>query len=117
MFRGLEWKYEEERECFLAYPTSCNHGVDLSLTVDLQDCDLAILAEFRGRVGLALYFFVDFAAGGEEAFVGEDLFGVLGFEECCPGCDHVVSCCPSSCVMFVSCSRIHWRGANIRAFI
>ena len=54
--------------------------MNLCGAVDTQDGDFAVFAEFRRGVRLALYFFVDFGAGGEESRVGEEVFGGVGGE-------------------------------------
>ena len=62
-------------------PPGGDDGVDLRGAVDAEDGDFAVFAEFGGGVGLAFDFGVDFGAGGEEAWVGEDFFGGGGGEE------------------------------------
>lgn len=74
-------------------PAGGNDGVHLGGAVDAQDGELAVAAEARGRVGLALDFGVDGGAGGEEGRVGEEAAGGGGAQERVPGgCDGVLGC-------------------------
>ena len=77
-------------------PADGDDGVDLCGAVDAQDGEFAVFAEFGGGVGVALDFLVDFGAGGEEAWVGEEGFGVGGVQEGVPcGGDVVLGCSAS----------------------
>ena len=50
-------------------PSGCNDGVNLGTTVDAQNGDLAILAEFRRGVGMPFHFLVDLGACFEKTSV------------------------------------------------
>ena len=71
--------------------------MDLGGAVDPEDGDFPIFAEFRRGVRLPFDFFVDFGSGFEQSFVGEDLFGVVSFEESFPGGMDVEFGGPSGC--------------------
>lgn len=57
--------------------------------MDAQDGEVAVAAEFGGRVRVLFDFCVDGGAGGEEAWGAEEGFGGGGGEEGLPGGDDV----------------------------
>lgn len=82
-------------------PAGGDDRVDLGGAVDAQDGEVAVCAEFGGRVRVEFDFCVDFGARGEEAWGAEEGFGCRGREEGVPGGEDVVLGCTAG-----------WRGGG-----
>jgi hypothetical protein len=86
----------------------------LSLALDLQNCNLTILAKFGWNMSLPFDFRINLLPCFSKSLVAHDFFRVFGFEQCFPCCDDIVFTSSSS---YFTVSTVEYKGwNNIRAF-
>ena len=78
-----------------SHPSSRNHRMYLSLTIDFQNCDLAIFAELWRGMSLFLNFYINFLSRFGKSSVVHYLFRIFGFEKSVPCRYHIVCACSS----------------------